>query len=66
MRTRTVRRHANDHHQESDSAPHDACAASGATLALPLLDSMVPALSALAQTAAKPINRFGVVYVSTA
>ena len=35
----------------------------GATLALPLLDSMVPALSALAKTAAKPINRFGVVYV---
>ena len=35
----------------------------GVTLALPLLDSMVPALSTLAQTAAKPINRFGVVYV---
>ena len=35
----------------------------GATLALPLLDGMVPALSALANTAAKPVNRFGVVYV---
>src|SRR5436190_12958403 len=35
----------------------------GASLALPLLDSMVPALSAMAKTAAKPINRFGVVYV---
>ena len=35
----------------------------GATLALPLLDSMVPALSALAKTAGKPVNRFGVVYV---
>ena len=35
----------------------------GATLALPLLDSMVPAFSALAKTAAKPVNRFGVVYV---
>ncbi len=35
----------------------------GAMLALPLLDSMVPALSALAQTAAKPVNRFGVMYV---
>ena len=35
----------------------------GATLALPLLDSMVPALSALQKTAAKPINRFGVMYV---
>ncbi len=35
----------------------------GATLALPLLDGMVPALTALGQTAAKPIKRFGVVYV---
>ena len=35
----------------------------GAALALPLLDSMVPALSAMAETAAKPVNRFGVVYV---
>jgi hypothetical protein len=35
----------------------------GAALALPLLDAMVPALTALAKTAAKPVNRFGVVYV---
>jgi Protein of unknown function (DUF1552) len=35
----------------------------GATLALPLLDSMVPALTALSKTAAKPVNRLGVVYV---
>ena len=35
----------------------------GVTLALPLLDSMVPALTALGKTAAKPINRFSVVYV---
>ena len=35
----------------------------GATLALPFLDSMVPALSALAKTAGKPVNRFGVMYV---
>ncbi len=35
----------------------------GATLALPLIDSMVPALSALARTSARPVNRFGVVYV---
>jgi hypothetical protein len=35
----------------------------GATLALPLLDSMVPALTALAQTAAAPVKRFGVFYV---
>ena len=35
----------------------------GATLALPLLDGMVPALTALSKTAAKPIARFGTVYV---
>jgi hypothetical protein len=35
----------------------------GATLALPLLDGMVPSFTAAAQTAAKPINRLGVVYV---
>jgi len=35
----------------------------GSMLALPLLDSMVPALSAMQKTAAKPINRFGVMYV---
>jgi hypothetical protein len=35
----------------------------GATLAMPLLDGMVPALTALRQTAANPINRFGAVYV---
>ncbi len=35
----------------------------GAAVALPLLDAMVPAASALARTAAKPTRRFGVVYV---
>ena len=35
----------------------------GATIALPLLDSMVPALTAIKHTAAQPIRRFGVVYV---
>ena len=35
----------------------------GTALALPLLDGMVPALSALAKTAAKPTLRFGAVYV---
>ena len=35
----------------------------GAAVALPLLDSMLPALSAMARTAAKPINRFGLMYV---
>jgi len=35
----------------------------GAGLALPLLDAMVPAMTALAQTAAAPIRRFGVFYV---
>ncbi len=35
----------------------------GATLALPLLDSMVPALTAIERTAAKPMVRFGSIYV---
>ena len=35
----------------------------GATLALPLLDSMVPAMSALSKTPAKPTIRLGTVYV---
>ena len=35
----------------------------GASLALPLLDGMIPALTAQARTAAAPVQRFGVVYV---
>ena len=35
----------------------------GAAIALPLLDSMVPALSALAATGTKPARRLGFVYV---
>ena len=35
----------------------------GATLALPLLDSMVPALTHVAKAAGAPTNRFGVMYV---
>ena len=35
----------------------------GASVALPLLDAMVPAASALSRTAAAPTPRFGVVYV---
>ena len=35
----------------------------GATIALPLLDGMVPALTAISRTAAAPIRRFGVFYV---
>jgi hypothetical protein len=35
----------------------------GAALALPLPDAMVPALSAMAKTAASPVRRFSVVYV---
>ena len=35
----------------------------GATMPLPLLDAMVPALTALRQTAAQPPLRFGAVYV---
>jgi hypothetical protein len=34
----------------------------GATIALPLLDGMVPALTALGQTAARPVRRLGIVY----
>lgn len=35
----------------------------GTTLALPLLDAMVPALSAMGNTPAKPVRRFGAVYI---
>lgn len=35
----------------------------GASIALPLLDSMVPALTALSQTAAAPVRRLGIFYV---
>ena len=35
----------------------------GATLALPLLDAMVPALTAAATTAARPVRRAGFVYI---
>ncbi len=34
-----------------------------AAVALPLLDAMVPALSAMAQTAARPVRRLGYVYI---
>lgn len=36
----------------------------GATLALPLLDAMIPASTALAQTAGKPIKRMNIVFVA--
>jgi hypothetical protein len=35
----------------------------GATVALPLLDAMVPALTAQTRTAASPVRRFGAVFV---
>ena len=35
----------------------------GAAIALPLLDSMVPAATALAQTAASPRSRLGCIYI---
>ena len=35
----------------------------GAASALPLLEGMVPALTAQSRTAAGPLKRFGVVYV---
>ena len=35
----------------------------GASLALPLLDAMIPSMTALAQTAAAPVKRLGFVYM---
>ena len=35
----------------------------GATLALPLLDAMIPAATALAKTAANPVRRLGFVFM---
>jgi hypothetical protein len=35
----------------------------GAAVALPFLDAMVPALSAMSQTAARPVTRLGFVYI---
>ena len=35
----------------------------GASLALPLLDGMVPAFAAIRKTAANPVRRFGVIYI---
>jgi hypothetical protein len=35
----------------------------GVALALPLLDAMVPALSAMSKTAANPVKRMGFVYI---
>ena len=35
----------------------------GASLALPLLDGMVPAFAAIRNTAAAPVKRLGIVYV---
>jgi len=35
----------------------------GASVALPLLDAMIPALTAQSKTAAKPLMRFGAVFV---
>lgn len=35
----------------------------GATIALPLLDGMVPAFAAMRQTAARPVRRFGAFYL---
>jgi hypothetical protein len=34
-----------------------------ATLALPLLDAMIPAATALAKTPAKPVRRLGFVFI---
>ena len=45
------------------AASPDVPARHGRTLALPLLDAMVPALTATAQTAAQPARRLGFIYV---
>ena len=62
-RARQLERSANDHLEERVIPRRTVLRGLGSMLALPLLDSMVPALSALQKTAAKPINRFGVMYV---
>ena len=41
----------------------EAAAHVASALALPVLDSMIPALSAVANTAAAPVKRLGVFYV---
>ena len=35
----------------------------GASVALPLLDAMLPAMTALARTPARPVRRLGFVYM---
>ena len=35
----------------------------GVTMALPLLDAMVPSMTALAKTAADPVRRLGFIYI---
>ena len=35
----------------------------GAAVALPLLDAMVPSMTALAKTAAEPVRRLGFIYI---
>ena len=35
----------------------------GVTIALPLLDSMIPAMTVLAKTPGKPVPRLGIVYI---
>ena len=51
------------HHEESISRGGRSCSGTGVTLALPLLESMVPAATALAQTAAAPKTRLGCIYI---
>ena len=56
---------ANDHHEEGACRGGRFCAALGAALALPLLDAMVPSLTAAAETPASPaqLRRLGFVYM---
>ena len=52
-----------DHHEEGDFPPHGVCAASARRWRCRCSTAMVPALTALQTTPAKPVNRFGVMYV---
>ena len=51
-----MRRASHDHHQEGIDRGGQCCAVSARALALPLLDGMVPALTAQARTAARPVT----------
>ena len=51
------------HHEASSLPRRTVLRGLGAALALPLLDSMVPAFATPRAAAATPVNRLGIVYV---